>query len=66
MSADWDEGKGVRMPVGMGVIRWRDQIVVYQLDGEDIAWARQLGSDTLPLSEELRDAIRADRSGGGD
>ena len=63
MAADWDEGKGVRMPDGMGVIQWREQIVVYQLAGEDIAWARQLGADSLPLSEELIAAIRADRSG---
>lgn len=66
MSADWDEGKGVRMPAGMGVIQWRDQIVVYQMAGDQIAWARQLGADSLPLSEELQTAIRADRSGSGD
>lgn len=66
MSADWDEGKGVRMPAGMGVIQWRDQIVVYQMTGDEIAWARQLGADSLPISEELRAAIRADRSGDAD
>lgn len=60
MSADWD-GKGVRMPAGMGVIHWRGQIVVYQTRSGDIAWARLLGADELALSEDLRAAILADR-----
>lgn len=61
MSGDWD-GKGVRMPAGMGVIHWQGQIVVYQTQNGEVSWARLLGADSLPISEALRSAILADRA----
>lgn len=61
MAADWQD-RGVRMPAGMGVIQWQGQIVVYQIEAGEIAWARLLGAEALPLSEALSAAIRADRS----
>lgn len=50
-----------RMPQGLGVISWRDRIVVYQTSGDQILWARFLGEDEIEVSDELRAAIDADR-----
>lgn len=50
-----------RMQPGLGVIEWQSRIVVYQMDGERIAWARYLGESRIEIDAELRSAIEADR-----
>ncbi|WP_299696548.1 hypothetical protein [Hydrocarboniphaga sp.] len=50
-----------RMQPGLGVIEWQSRIVVYQMDGARIAWARFLGEQTIEVDESLRAAIIADR-----
>ncbi|MDB5971265.1 MAG: hypothetical protein JWQ90_3715 [Hydrocarboniphaga sp.] len=49
------------MQPGLGVIEWQSRIVVYQMDGARIAWARFLGEQTIEVDESLRAAIIADR-----
>jgi hypothetical protein len=50
-----------RMQPGLGVIEWQSRIVVYQMDGEHIAWARFLGEHRIDVDDTLRAAIEADR-----
>ena len=50
-----------RMPPGLGVIEWQGRLLVYQLQGDRIAWARPLGEACIEVSEALRSAIAADQ-----
>jgi hypothetical protein len=52
---------GHRMQPGLGVIEWQSRIVVYQMDGERIAWACYLGENRIEVDDPLRSAIEADR-----
>lgn len=54
-----------RMQPGLGVIEWQSRIVVYQMDGERIAWACYLGEQKLAIDDALRAAILADRQRAG-
>jgi hypothetical protein len=49
------------MPAGLGVIHWQGRIVVYQMAGDQVLWARPLGDACIDISPELLAAIRADR-----
>ena len=48
------------MPPGLGVIAWQSRILVYQMAGDRLAWARFLGESAVEISDELRAAIEAD------
>lgn len=50
-----------RMSPGLGVIEWQGRILVYQLSGAQVLWARFLGEDEIKITDELRAAIEKDR-----
>ena len=50
-----------RMQPGLGVIEWQSRIVVYQMDGDRVAWACYLGENRIDIDAALRSAIEADR-----
>jgi hypothetical protein len=49
------------MAPGLGVIAWQSRLLVYQMAGERIVWARFLGEEMVDISDELRAAIAEDR-----
>lgn len=50
-----------RMSPGLGVIEWKGRILVYQLSGAQVLWARFLGEDEIEVTDELRAAIDENR-----
>lgn len=55
------ESTDYRMSPGLGVIEWQGRLLVYQLQGEHIAWARPLGEACIEVGADLRSAIEADQ-----
>lgn len=49
-----------RMAPGLGVISLDGDIVVYQLAGDHLVWARPLGEPPMTVTPELMAAISAD------
>jgi hypothetical protein len=50
-----------RMSPGLGAIQWQDRIVCYQMNADQIAWARPLGEACIEVTPELKAAIEQER-----
>lgn len=50
-----------RMAPGLGAIKFRGELVAYQLAGDRIAWARPIGEPCMEITAELEAAIVADQ-----